>query len=197
MTVRLYDAIKSSYGNKKAKNKILSEGYIKDKKLSSENQKVFYNPEDKKLLVNVAGSHNLKDAFTDVNLAFGNLKNTSRYKEAKKVLEKAKKKYDGSDVTVTGHSLGGSIGAGITSKKEKFLGFDSGYTLGQQTRGYDGNHQHYRTAGDLVSILGSGAKDMQTLKAPKKGVSDYIGGPLFSAYNAHLHYDNIKKIPIK
>ncbi len=41
MTVRLYDAIKSSYSNKKAKNKILSEGYIKDKKLSSENQKVF------------------------------------------------------------------------------------------------------------------------------------------------------------
>ncbi len=196
MTVKLYDAIKSSYGNKKSKNKILAEGYIKDKKLSSDNQKVFYNPGDKKLLVNIAGSHNLKDVATDVNLAFGNLKNTSRYKEAKKVLEKAKKKYDGSDVTVTGHSLGGSIGAGITSKKDKFLGFDSGYTFNQQTRGYDGHHQHYRTAGDLVSILGANNKDMQTLKGPKKGVSDYIGGPMFSAYNAHLHYDNIKKIPI-
>ena len=142
------------------------------------------------MLVNVAGTHNLKDVATDVNLAFDNLKNTSRYKEAKKVLEKAKKKYDNPDTTVTGHSLGGSIGAGITSKKDKFLGFDSGYTLGQQTRGYDGKHQHYRTAGDLVSILGSGAKDMQTLKAPKKGVSDNSG------YNSHLHYDNIKKIPI-
>ena len=43
------------------------------------------------MLVNVAGTHNLKDVITDVNLAFGNLKNTSRYKEAKKVLEKAKK----------------------------------------------------------------------------------------------------------
>ena len=193
MTVKLYDAIKSSYGNKKSKNKILAEGYIKDKKLSSGNQKVFYNPENKKLLVNIAGSHNLKDVATDVNLALGNLKNTSRYKEAKKVLEKAKKKYDGSDVTVTGHSLGGSIGSGITSKKDKFLGFDSGYTLGAQTRGYDGHHQHYRTAGDLVSILGANNKDMQTLKGPKKGALDYIGGPIFSAYNAHLHYDNIKK----
>ena len=45
--MKLYDAIKSSYGNKKAKNKILSEGYIKNEKLSSDNQKVFYNPEDK------------------------------------------------------------------------------------------------------------------------------------------------------
>ena len=195
MTVKLYDAIKSSYGNKKSKNKILAEGYIKDKKLSSDNQKVFYNPENKKLLVNVAGTHNLKDFGTDVQLALGNLKNTSRYKEAKKVLEKAKKKYNDSDVTVTGHSLGGSIGSGITSKKDKFLGFDSGYTLGQQTRNYDG-FKHYRTAGDLVSILGANNKGMQTLEGPKKGVSDYIGGPLFSAYNAHLHYDNIKKIPI-
>ena len=33
MTVRLYDTIKSSYGNKKSKNKILAEGYIKDKKI--------------------------------------------------------------------------------------------------------------------------------------------------------------------
>ena len=84
MTVKLYDAIKSSYGNKKSKNKILAEGYIKDKKLSSGNQKVFYNPGDKKLLVNIAGTHNLKDVATDVNLAFGNLKNTSRYKKLKK-----------------------------------------------------------------------------------------------------------------
>ena len=72
MTVRLYDAIKSSYGSKKAKNKILAEEYIKDKKLSFENQKVFYNPENKKLLVNVAGTHNSKNVVTDVNLAFDN-----------------------------------------------------------------------------------------------------------------------------
>ena len=41
MTVRLYDAIKSSYGNKKSKNKILAEGYIKDKKLALEIKKFF------------------------------------------------------------------------------------------------------------------------------------------------------------
>ena len=75
MTVKLYDAIKSSYGNKKSKNKILAEGYIKDKKLSSDNQKVFYNPENKKLLVNVV---------TDVNLAFGNLKILQDIKKLRK-----------------------------------------------------------------------------------------------------------------
>ena len=47
-----------------------------------------------------------------------------------------------------------------------------------------------------MSILGADNKNMKTLEEPKKGVSDYIGGPMFSAYNAHLHYDNVKKIPI-
>ena len=41
MSISLKDAIKSSYGNKKAKQKNLSQGYIKDKNLSSGNQKVF------------------------------------------------------------------------------------------------------------------------------------------------------------
>ena len=41
MPISLKTAIKSSYGDKKSKQKILNEGYIKDKKLSSANQKVF------------------------------------------------------------------------------------------------------------------------------------------------------------
>jgi triacylglycerol lipase len=35
---------------------------------------------------------------------------------------------------VTGHSLGGSIDADISSKKDKFLSFNPGYTIGQKTR---------------------------------------------------------------
>jgi len=48
MTINLKTAIKSSYGDRKSKKKILTEEYIKDKKLSSYNQKEFYNPENKK-----------------------------------------------------------------------------------------------------------------------------------------------------
>ena len=42
MPISLKTAIKSSYGDKNSKQKILNEGYIKDKKLSSANQKVFF-----------------------------------------------------------------------------------------------------------------------------------------------------------
>ena len=66
MTVSLKTAIKSAYGDKKSKQKILNEGYVKDKKLSSGNQKVFFNPNTNSLLFNIAGSHNIRDfAYTD------------------------------------------------------------------------------------------------------------------------------------
>jgi hypothetical protein len=196
MTISLKTAIKSAYGDKKSKQKILQEGYVKDKKLSSGNQKVFFNPNTQSLLFNVAGTHNLKDVGTDVYLAAGKLKNTSRYKEAKRTLEKAKDIYQPANTTVVGHSLGSSIGAGITSKNDKFYGLNAGYTIGQKTRSNKGMHQQYRTEGDLVSLLGSGAKNIKTLEGPKQTLADVIGGPLVTAYRSHLDYDKVKGIQV-
>ena len=42
MPISLKTAVKSAYGDKNSKQKILNDGYIKDKKLSSANQKVFF-----------------------------------------------------------------------------------------------------------------------------------------------------------
>jgi len=163
--VKLYDALKSSYGDKKSKKKLEQSGYVKDKNLSNNNQQVYYNSTDNKLLMNVAGTHNLKDWGTDIALAFGALKSTKRYKQADNTLEKAKSKYQGANTTVTGHSLGSSIGQKIVSKKDndKFVGLDGGYTIGQKTRSYGGNQQHFRTQGDAVSLFGANAKNMTTL----------------------------------
>ena len=83
MTISLKTAIQSIYGNKKAKQKILNEGYVKDKTLSSANQKVSYNPDTGNLLFNVAGSRTAKDfIYNDPMLAIGKLKQTGRYKQA-------------------------------------------------------------------------------------------------------------------
>ena len=41
--------------------------------------------------MSVAGTHNLRDIGTDFMLGIGKLKNTSRYKEAKLTIDKAKK----------------------------------------------------------------------------------------------------------
>jgi len=169
MSVSLYDALKSSYGDRRSKEKLKNAGYNYDSMLSNHNQQVWYNPNDKKMLFNVAGTHNLKDWGTDLYLALGSLKNTNRYKEAQNTLNEAKRKYGNNIKTnITGHSLGSSIGQKITSKNDndKFYGLDAGYTIGQKTRSYNGNQQHYRTDGDIVSLLGSGAKNMTTLKNP-------------------------------
>jgi hypothetical protein len=168
MTVSLYNALKSSYGDKKAKNNLEKEGYQMDSSLSNHNQQVWYNPNDKKVMVNVAGTHNLKDWGTDLYLGLGLLKSTNRYKQAKSTLEKAKTKYQPAQTVVTGHSLGSSIGSYIADKNDMFYGLDGGYTIGQKTRSRDGNHKSYRTSGDVVSLLGAGAKHMTTLDNPNK-----------------------------
>ena len=85
MPISLKTAIQSSYGNKKAKQKILNEGYVKDKNLSNANQKVFYNPDTGNLLFNVAGSRTAKDfLYNDPMLALGLLKILTDIKMLKK-----------------------------------------------------------------------------------------------------------------
>ncbi len=116
MNVSLYDALKSSYGNQESKQHLADAGYKYDSMLSNHNQQVWYNPYQKKLLFNVAGTHNLSDWGTDLWLGAGHLKDTDRYKEAKQALEDAKHKYNVNNATLTGHSLGGSIIGYLGSK---------------------------------------------------------------------------------
>ena len=85
----LHDVLKNSYSNKHREN---MNGYKLDKELSNHNQQVYYNPDHKKLVVSVAGTHKLRDWGTDIFLGAGKLKDTNRYKEAKSIYDKAKNK---------------------------------------------------------------------------------------------------------
>ena len=155
--VSLHNVLPNSY---KSKPKEKMDGYELDKSLSNHNQQVYYNPNEKKLLMSVAGTHNLRDVGTDLMLGIGKLKNTSRYKEAKSIIDKAKNKYNPMNTTVTGHSLGSSIANYIGNKNDQIIGLNGGYTIGQKTRA---NTQNYRTGGDLVSLFGAGQKHVKTI----------------------------------
>ena len=161
MSVKLYDALKSSYGDRQSQDKLKNAGYNYDSMLSNHNQQVWYNPNTKRILFNVAGTHNLKDWGTDLYLAFGELKNTNRYKEARNTLQQAKNKY-GNDIktSVNAHSLGGSIAQYIADKDDKVYTLDKGATIGQKTRS---NENAYRTSGDIVSALNANSTRMKTL----------------------------------
>jgi hypothetical protein len=77
----LYDSLRVGYipnENKKAQE-MLKYGYEIDKGLSNDNQQVYYNPDNKKLLYNITGSHNLSDwANSDLKLALGINKNQGK-----------------------------------------------------------------------------------------------------------------------
>lgn len=184
MSINLHTALKSSYGDKKARQDLTNSGYKYDSMLSSRNQQVWYHPEERKLLVNVAGTHNLRDVGTDMYLAMGKLKDTSRYKEAGKTLDNAKHKYGVDSATVTGHSLGGAIAQYMSSKNDKVYTLDKGATIGQKTRT---NESAYRSSGDLVSGMNANSTRMTTIPQNGLGMLNYLN-PLGSH-----NVDNIKK----
>lgn len=196
--VALDKVLKLGYQSQGEQEKQMNKkGYAIDKSLSNDNEQVYYNPKSKDLLVNVSGTHNAKDVGTDVYLAFGNLKGTNRYKEADKVLQQAKAKYDEKKVVVTGHSLGGSIAQGISKSTDKVYTYNAGYTIGQKTKG--GNQQNFRSKGDLVSFAGAGSKNLKTLGTGTTALQAYgVGGSLGLATNAYTqHSPNAIKSNIK
>lgn len=180
--VPLYDVLKAGYDKTKI-NDLSKYGYNYDSMLSNSNQQVYFNPNENKLLVNVAGTHNLSDVGTDIYLAFGDLKGTNRYKQARDTLNKAKEKYGVQNATITGHSLGGAISQYIAGKNDKAITLDKGATIGQKTRG---NESAYRVEGDVVSLLSSGAKRSKTLENDKPSFL-----PIRNVLNAHA-VDRIK-----
>ena len=157
-------------GIKKKKQEMQKYGYYRDNQLSNDNEQVYYNPTKKKLLVNVAGTHNLSDVGTDIWLAAGYLKNTNRYKEGEKVLKSAKQKYGLDKAIITGHSLGSGVVNGIASSNDKVYNVDSAYTIGQKARK---NVKNFNTSGDIVSLF-SPSSNSKTLQNPNWKTGNYF-----------------------
>jgi hypothetical protein len=183
----LHKVLKNSYDYKNnQKNAFKNDGFIYDSDLSNNEHQVYYNPKEKKMLYSVKGTNplSLKDIGTDIYLASGHLKDTSRFKQEKNNLEKAKKRYNPTNTTIAGHSLGGTLSQYIAGKNDKVFTLDKGATFGQKTRS---NETAFRTQGDVVSALNTNSKRMTTLKNPnfKTGII-----PL-DAYIAH-DVNNIK-----
>jgi hypothetical protein len=77
----LYDTLRVGYlpSESKQGQEMAKYGYVIDKKLSNDNQQVYYNPQTKKLLYNVTGSHTIGDwVNSDLKLALGIRKNEGK-----------------------------------------------------------------------------------------------------------------------
>jgi hypothetical protein len=187
--VNLHSVLKAGYGDKKKQEAFAMEhGYIRDPN-SNDNQQIYFHPPSKSLLVNVSGTHNIKDIGTDVALVAGKLQNTKRFKEAKQSIANAKQKYGVETATLTGHSLGsGILVQGAGSKGDKIIGLDPALTVGQKVR--KGNI--YRASGDVVSLFGAGSKNVQTIQGKERiGRGLGISGKIRNTLEAHK-VDKIK-----
>jgi hypothetical protein len=107
----LYNVLKTGYSNDKNKQAKFGEkhGYIVDKHSTNNSHQVYYNPTENKLLYNGNGTKNnlqnfLKDWKTNAYITVGQGKIAPRYQQKKMHLEKARKKYNTAETTITGHS---------------------------------------------------------------------------------------------
>ena len=184
--LNLHDVLKNSYADPSQQASFgADKGYVFDKDLSNHNQQVYYHPQDKKLVVSVAGTHNVSDVITDARVMAGGLKNTDRYKQAKATLDTAKSKYGVDSATIAGHSLGGLVGSYIGSSKDKVYTLDKAQTIGNRN---NKNEQAFRSAGDVVSLLGS-----DKIKTIGKG--SVLTGGISGALSSH-NISNIKNAGI-
>ena len=164
-TVKLYDTLKAGYGDKKSVDKLREQGYTRDDSLSNDNTQVYYNKRTRQMVYNVSGTHNLKDWATDFYLLKGKVKDTNRYKQAERNLQRAKDKYKPRETAVSGHSLGGTIAQGIKKNGDKESDYNAGYTFFQKSRSNHGESNHLRTGGDIVSALSGNSKNIKTIKS--------------------------------
>jgi len=149
----LGDLLKNTYKpQKEAKANVAKKGYGYDDQLSTMNTKVYVSPTGKPIIAH-RGTTTVKDVIDDGLLALGLEKYGFRYKNAKRITEKAEKKY-GQSADAIGHSLGGSL-AEKSGAHGNVLTFNKGVGLGDIfTKKNSARQLDISTRGDLVSGLG-------------------------------------------
>jgi hypothetical protein len=193
----LEEALNISYAPiEKTQRRLDPFGYKLDTALSTQQNKVFIQPQSKKLVFTTAGTNPFspRDITTDAYLAFlgrAGLQSTSRYKESEAVLKAAREKYPTYKKTLTAHSLGSSIISNLAKSNEQVRGFGTGSGLFSQGQVGTG----YRTAYDPFSYS-SYDKTIPAYIPPKKGnlrgkqKVDYPQGIIPSH-----SYENLRSMP--
>ena len=136
-------------------NKIEQAGdFILDKNISSKTSKVYTNPETGQITVLHQGTQGVADWANNLAFAVGGkklYKKTGRYKEAKRVQDRASAKYGNENMTTLGHSQGGLQAEMLGRRGNETI------TVNKATRPFSTkrkeNQYDIRTSKDIVSAL--------------------------------------------
>tara|TARA_R110000868_G_scaffold277681_1_gene537470 strand:- start:261 stop:1004 length:744 start_codon:yes stop_codon:yes gene_type:complete len=159
------------------------QGWLIDKKLSSEKVQVFANYKTKQVVVSFRGTDpaDIDDIISDASLAVGLHRYNSRFKESVKIMKEIKANYMGYVSILSSHSLGGTINNFVNSEIE---GIDhvynfnpgAGVPLSYSTDSIRKNTTDYFIIGDPISVLGYGNKEHEQvyLESKADGFNHYL-----------------------
>ena len=179
----LYNPLQSKATNQQASLKVLDESGIKGYTLhpSSNHQRgVYINDNTKDIVIAHKGTTSTAKAniLSDVNIAIGMQNTTERFKRATRKDAKIKNAYPDYNITLTGHSLGASIGTNSSTKnnmKGVFFNIGSGVpslsSFLKDRRKTNPNIKHYSTNYDIVSIQSKKYPIKQIKVKTKKGLN--------------------------
>ena len=129
------------------------------KKIAEDEDNVAYKDDQGNIKVGIRGTSNLDDLKTDANILGGkNIEDTDRYKKSEDFINRIKQKYKPSDISLSGHSLGGGI-VNKLSQKYGYTGSAYNPFLTDKSQISD-KIKNVRSAFDPVSALVS--KDIKT-----------------------------------
>jgi S-formylglutathione hydrolase FrmB len=207
MSLNFHDILKTGYTNDKKKQGDLAKkhGYVLDQELSNKNHQVYHNKDTNHLIHNTNGTQNnsltsiLNDWTTNAMIGVGQGKNTSRFKEEKGNLEKAKKKYNPDKTTTTGHSQGGYHASNIADKNDEVITYNKASIPFVPS---NSNEKHYRTNKDLVSMGDFGKTHTHVIgetepKKPSWSLQSGILGNLSNYGKNILNSHDIKNVENK
>ena len=173
------------------------EGYTHDKDLSDTRHAIYHNAETNHTVLAVRGTRTdlSLDSVEDLvdsdlgGIVFGNLTATSRYKQAQSRLRAAQRKYKGSKLDLTGHSLGGRVVEELSARES---GINQAYSYNPgsfashaltdikckfsndaQCKNRKSRVNRFTVEGDVLSITshsGQGIKKHTHKKKAKKGL---------------------------
>jgi hypothetical protein len=142
----------ASYQPKKLADKTLAKsGYTLDKKLSTNESKVFIDSMGNPNIAFRGSTTAIDWLISDPLLAIGATRFDPRVKEAKSLTKQVEKKY-GKPADVFGHSLGGSI-AEISGAKGNITTYNKGVGIAGVGKAIPKNQTDIRTTADVVSAL--------------------------------------------
>lgn len=145
----LKNMLSNSYSRKN--NNI--DGYEVDKQLSGERVQVHHNPTTNHTVVTHRGTASANDWITNARLLLGD-KNSERFKHSKRISEEAHKKYEGSQFTQIGHSLGSELARESNKKhNDETLTLNRAFTPKMLMEKQKDNEHHIRSQYDPISIL--------------------------------------------